>query len=141
MIARTITEWRNLVLLKNNHHCSKCDSDLDVEAHHIKQKSLYPELYLDIDNGEPLCQSCHKQIFRNTGREKLLPMRWQPGSQSVILRGRKLQRRWGNYVITIPKMWIEYYEKEAGHPIEEVMMELNGEITIYIKAREDKSNV
>lgn len=46
---------------------------------------------------------------------------------------RKLVKVGNSRMVTIPPDWIEYYAKLLGHPIEEVLMELNGEITIYIQ--------
>jgi antitoxin component of MazEF toxin-antitoxin module len=32
--------------------------------------------------------------------------------------------------VTIPKTWLDYYEKENGQKIEEVAIEVNGKLTI-----------
>ncbi len=48
---------------------------------------------------------------------------------------RRLVKVGNSRMVTIPPDWLEYYERQSGHPVEEVLMELNGEITIYIKPR------
>ena len=48
---------------------------------------------------------------------------------------RKLVKVGNSRMVTIPPDWLEYYEQLSGEPIEEVLMELNGEIRIYVKPR------
>lgn len=33
---------------------------IDLEAHHIKEQSRYPELIYELSNGLTLCHKCHK---------------------------------------------------------------------------------
>ena len=58
MIAKNLSEWRKLVLEKDNHTCQLC-GDLSNIADHILAKELDNSLLLDIDNGRALCGSCH----------------------------------------------------------------------------------
>lgn len=51
--------WRNKVLERDGHKCVWCGSTQDLEADHIKPKSLYPKLRYDVSNGRTLCWSCH----------------------------------------------------------------------------------
>ena len=53
--------WREQVLTRDNHTCVKCGDKENLQAHHIKHKSKFPELQYKIDNGETLCKSCHKK--------------------------------------------------------------------------------
>lgn len=58
--------WRRTqaeVLKKNHYECSRCrKKGMVVRArtvHHIKYLRKYPELALDEDNLEPICERCH----------------------------------------------------------------------------------
>lgn len=52
--------WRRIVL-NNDKSCICCGGDKKLEVHHIFQKSEYPELVDDPDNGAVLCHWCHKK--------------------------------------------------------------------------------
>ncbi len=41
--------------------CLKCGSSNNITMDHIKPKSKYPALALDIDNLQPLCWPCNKK--------------------------------------------------------------------------------
>lgn len=47
--------------------CRRCGSEVALVAHHIKPKSLYPELRLSLENGETLCSNCHIEHHRKHG--------------------------------------------------------------------------
>jgi hypothetical protein len=51
--------WRTTVFIRDGKKCVKCDSKKDIEADHIKPRTFYPELTLDINNGRTLCHECH----------------------------------------------------------------------------------
>lgn len=54
-------EWRDKVFKRDNYICQNCGKHTrDLEAHHIKAQSKYPELIYDVDNGLTLCHECHK---------------------------------------------------------------------------------
>lgn len=58
--------WREAVLERDNYTCQICgvnysDCSCLLHAHHIKPVSLFPELALDIDNGEARCHLCHNR--------------------------------------------------------------------------------
>lgn len=48
--------------------CVLCGSKERLEADHIRPRSLYPELKLDINNGRTLCRDCHKKTDTYAGR-------------------------------------------------------------------------
>lgn len=55
--------WRVAVFTKDNFTCQKCGKHGgDMEAHHIKPFSIYPELRFAIDNGKTFCVNCHQKI-------------------------------------------------------------------------------
>ena len=53
-------EWSRGVIERDK-ECQHCGTTDSLEAHHIKRKSEYPELILDVENGICLCTSCHKK--------------------------------------------------------------------------------
>lgn len=52
-------KWREAVIARDK-VCQKCGSTKNLEAHHIKPFSMYPELRLDLNNGLTLCRKCHR---------------------------------------------------------------------------------
>ena len=57
---------RAWVLARDNHLCQHClrkkKLKKAVTVHHIKPRSLFPELALDVTNLVSLCFSCHNKI-------------------------------------------------------------------------------
>lgn len=55
-----MNELHDAVLIRDNFTCVLCgQTEGKIQTDHIKPFSLYPELRLDINNGQTLCQSCH----------------------------------------------------------------------------------
>ncbi len=65
-------KWRQQVLKRDNFTCVKCgQQEGTLNADHIKRFADFPELRLEVTNGQTLCESCHRQTptFGNRGRE------------------------------------------------------------------------
>lgn len=59
------SHWRINVFERDGFMCMECGSVGGVlNAHHIKPWATYPELRFDIDNGQTLCEECHKEVHR-----------------------------------------------------------------------------
>ena len=74
-IIKTSSEyrvWRLEVFKRDNFTCTKCGSKSNLEAHHLKEQSKYPELRFVLSNGLTLCHDCHKETD-NYG----VKVRWQ----------------------------------------------------------------
>lgn len=62
-IREELTAWRRDVFIRDSFTCCMCHSTGgNLNAHHIKKFSDYPELRLDINNGVTLCKSCHVSV-------------------------------------------------------------------------------
>ena len=54
--------WSRSIKKMDNFMCKNCDSTINLNAHHLMPKSLFPELSLDLSNGITLCKKCHSEI-------------------------------------------------------------------------------
>lgn len=62
-------QWSLSVRKRDEHQCQHCGSRKMLHAHHIKPRSLYPELALEITNGITLCSLCHAQEHRKLNNQ------------------------------------------------------------------------
>jgi len=52
MKAKSLADWRQKVLIRDNYTCQKCGKQSDkIEVHHIKQRAFNSDLETEIDNG------------------------------------------------------------------------------------------
>ena len=60
-IKLALKQWALKIKERDNYACQLCgEKDRDIlEAHHIKHKSIFPELQFDFTNGITLCLDCH----------------------------------------------------------------------------------
>jgi hypothetical protein len=58
--------WREAVFARDNWTCQECGDNKghNLNAHHIKSFSKYPELRIALDNGIALCKTCHIKIHK-----------------------------------------------------------------------------
>lgn len=62
--------WRTRVFKNDNYTCQKCGIRGGyLEAHHVKQWALFPELRYKASNGETYCKPCHKWMDRHTNEK------------------------------------------------------------------------
>lgn len=62
-LTKEYKNWKFLVLERDNHMCTcGCGKKVNLQVHHIKSASKYPELRYDISNGKTLYVECHKAI-------------------------------------------------------------------------------
>lgn len=51
--------WAEQIKALDNFRCVYCGSTENLNAHHIKSRSEYPELAESLENGITLCRECH----------------------------------------------------------------------------------
>lgn len=62
--------WREQVFTRDGYKCRRCgQTGGTLNAHHIKQYALYPDLRFDPDNGITLCEKCHKEVHKNNRKK------------------------------------------------------------------------
>ena len=114
MLAKNLSEWRKLVLERDNYIC-QIDGEPAKIADHILAKNLDKTLLLDIDNGRALCHSCHAKYgtkvyyLNHTNSITKISTDKLPwfGRKRVIGIGR-------SFYISIPKCWLEKWSLHAG---------------------------
>lgn len=57
--------WREAVRKRDNFTCQACGNRSNLEVHHIKPVSLFPDLIYAINNGITLCKKCHQVWHKN----------------------------------------------------------------------------
>lgn len=56
-------KWRQKVIERDG-CCTSCGSKENLEAHHIKEFSKYPDSRLVLSNGITLCNKCHRNLHK-----------------------------------------------------------------------------
>ncbi len=51
--------WSKTVKKRDWRKCQICNSTKNINAHHIFQKNIQPQLSLNVNNGITLCKKCH----------------------------------------------------------------------------------
>jgi hypothetical protein len=65
--SKKMSYWRCDVFARDKFTCQKCFKiGGELNAHHIKYFSEYPELRFDVNNGITLCKSCHIEIHKKS---------------------------------------------------------------------------
>ena len=62
--TREYKEWVKSIKERNDYICQKCEvngSNVQIHADHIKPITIFPELKLDLNNGQALCRRCHNE--------------------------------------------------------------------------------
>lgn len=62
MEIRSNQQWTREVKKRDGNTCRVCGETINLHAHHIKPRSKYPELALELDNGITLCGNCHARL-------------------------------------------------------------------------------
>ena len=61
-------EWRKKIIKRDAKRCKDCGLDNNLQAHHLKSYTHFPEISLDLNNGITLCRDCHKKRHRFLAR-------------------------------------------------------------------------
>lgn len=76
--SKAWAKCRVLALQRDNHLCQECFRNKKINnadlVHHIKELRDYPDLALDIDNLESLCNSCHNKEHPDKGKKEKKPV-------------------------------------------------------------------
>lgn len=64
LFARELRTWRAKVFKRDNFRCVKCNSKINIQAHHVKHWAKSKESRFDVDNGITVCLECHQIIHK-----------------------------------------------------------------------------
>jgi len=80
MVAKE-NHWRKAVFERDDYTCQLCGEKGNyLNAHHIKEQSLYPNLRFDLDNGQTLCRPCHQRLHIEKGI-----INWHPTTTQELI--------------------------------------------------------
>lgn len=64
-----MTQWRKEVFIRDDYTCQMClVRGGKLVSHHIKSFRNFPELRLEVSNGQTLCEDCHKKTDNFSGK-------------------------------------------------------------------------
>jgi 5-methylcytosine-specific restriction endonuclease McrA len=61
--------WSRAIKDRDGNRCKHCGTNKLLHAHHIKPRSMFPDLALDLNNGTTLCRDCHIEEHRRMRKE------------------------------------------------------------------------
>ena len=64
---------KRIALIRDNYCCQRCGKnkdDIGLDVDHIKERSKYPELELELNNLQTLCKDCHLQKTLSFNQQK-----------------------------------------------------------------------
>ena len=64
-----VHRWSKQVMERDNYICQVCGDNKggNLNAHHLNGWNAFPEQRFDLDNGETLCEDCHKDFHSQYG--------------------------------------------------------------------------
>jgi hypothetical protein len=65
-----IKNWAQETIVRYDKQCDICDSEENLNAHHLKSATRFPEEMYDLMNGVCLCYEHHKQFHRKYSKDK-----------------------------------------------------------------------
>lgn len=74
-------------LARDEYRCVQCGSEEELEADHILELALYPDLAFDVDNLRTLCRPCHELRTRGIGETAPERMEWVNPKYADALTG------------------------------------------------------
>lgn len=62
--------WAQSVKARDNYKCVACGAIEHLEAHHIVEKHINPDIKNNINNGITLCRKCHRAAHNGSFNPK-----------------------------------------------------------------------
>ena len=92
--TKRYANWRSKVFKRDRYKCQLCEKVGGyIEAHHIKLKSVSPELIFILTNGITLCGACHKSIHKEDNGYKRYVRKFKKLARENKPRPRRGKRR------------------------------------------------
>lgn len=67
-----LRQWSRFIKERDSYRCVCCESEKDIQAHHVVRKTLYPWGAVETGNGITLCRECHRRVHeKSNGRADL----------------------------------------------------------------------
>jgi hypothetical protein len=57
-----LRQWSCYIKERDSYRCVCCESEEDIQAHHVVRKTLYPWGAVETGNGITLCRECHRRV-------------------------------------------------------------------------------